>query len=277
MEIPKTRWRTTVSADGTEEREVGQVAEITDLVDLSAWPVGTRMLVRREEPHPGSQLTFTDVDGHRFQVFITDHRYEDICFLEALYRGRGRCECAIREAKDTGLSHFPSQRFAINRAWLAVVCMAGDLLAWTKGLCLEGDLAHAEPKRLRYTLLHTAGMVVRSARRTTLRLAQGWPWVGHRSRGCLRPVALLAAQRHLTGPVADRENHKFRDPWSTMPAARFADRANTPLRAPAPRSVITARSFHAAVMPTRRHLLPVCPWPGLTEQIGLTLFAALSS
>jgi hypothetical protein len=65
MEIPKTRWRTTVSADGTEEREVGQVAEITDLVDLSAWPVGTRMLVRREEPHPGSQLTFTDVDGHR--------------------------------------------------------------------------------------------------------------------------------------------------------------------------------------------------------------------
>jgi Transposase DDE domain group 1 len=176
LEVPKTRWRTTVSADGTEEREVGQVAEITDLVDLSSWPVGTRMLVRREEPHPGAQLTFTDIDGHRFQVFITDHPSKDICFLEALYRGRGRCECAIRDAKDTGLSHFPSQRFAINQAWLAVVLVAGDLLAWTKGLCLVGDLARAEPKRLRYTLLHTAGMVVRSARRTTLRLAEGWPW-----------------------------------------------------------------------------------------------------
>lgn len=176
VSVPTRRWRTTISADGAEEREVGQVAEITDLVDLSAWPEGTRMLVRKEAPHPGAQLTFTDVDGHRYQVFITNHPSKDISFLEALYRGRGRCERTIKDAKDTGLSNFPSQSFAINRAWLAVVLLAGDLLAWTKGLCLEGDLARAEPKRLRYTLLHTAGVVVRSARRTTLRLAQGWPW-----------------------------------------------------------------------------------------------------
>jgi hypothetical protein len=174
--IEESRWQTTMSADGTEEREVGQVAEITDLVDLCAWPTRTRMLVRREEPHPGAQLTFTDLEGHRYQVFITDHPEQDIAFLEALYRGRGRCECAIRDAKDAGLAHLPSRSFAINQAWLTVVCMAGDLLAWTKGLCLEGDLARAEPKRLRYTLLHTAGLVCHSARRTTLRLAEGWPW-----------------------------------------------------------------------------------------------------
>lgn len=125
---------------------------------------------------PGAQPTFTDVDGHRYQVFITDHPSKDIAFLEALYRGRGRCECAIRDTKDTGLAHFPSQSFAINQAWLAVVLVAGDLLAWTKALCLEGDLARAEPKRLGYTLLHMAGLVVHSARTTTLRLAEGWPW-----------------------------------------------------------------------------------------------------
>jgi Transposase DDE domain group 1 len=176
VSVEKSRWQSTISADGTEEREVGQVAEITDLVDLSSWPEHTRMLVRKEEPHPGAQLTFTDVDGHRYQVFITDHPAEDLAFLEALYRGRGRCECAIRDAKDTGLSHFPSSSFAINGAWLTVVLMAGDLLAWTKGLCLDDDLQRAEPKRLRYTLLHTAGIVVHSARRTTLRLAEGWPW-----------------------------------------------------------------------------------------------------
>jgi Transposase DDE domain group 1 len=56
------------------------------------------------------------------------------------------------------------------------VLIAGDLLAWAKGLCLDGELAHAEPKRLRYTLLHTAAIVVRSARRTTVRIAEGWPW-----------------------------------------------------------------------------------------------------
>jgi Transposase DDE domain group 1 len=176
LSLPKSRWQSTISADGTEEREVGEVAEITDLVELCAWPKDTRMLVRREEPHPGAQLTFTDVDGYRYQVFITDHPADDISFLEALYRGRGRCECAIKDAKDTGLSHFPSQSFAINQAWLTVVLMAGDLLAWTKGLCLEGELSRAEPKRLRYTLFHTAGIVVRSARRATLRLAEGWPW-----------------------------------------------------------------------------------------------------
>jgi hypothetical protein len=56
--------------------------------------------------------------------------------------------------------------------------MAGDLLAWTKGLCLDGELATAEPKRLRYTLLHTAGIIVRSARQNTLRLPECWPWAG---------------------------------------------------------------------------------------------------
>jgi hypothetical protein len=175
-EIPQRRWKTTISADGSEEREVGQVAEITDLVDLSSWPEGTRMLVRREEPHPGAQLTFTDVDGHRYQLFVTNHDSEDICFLEAVYRGRGRCECAIRDSKDTGLANLPSASFAINQAWIVLVLIAGDLLAWMKGLCLDGDLARAEPKRLRYTLLHTAGHMVRSARRNTLRLAETWPW-----------------------------------------------------------------------------------------------------
>jgi len=74
------------------------------------------------------------------------------------------------------LANFPSGRFALNEVWLTLVLMAGDLLAWMKGLCLEGALAKAEPKRLRYTLLHTAGLMVRSARRTTVRIAAGWPW-----------------------------------------------------------------------------------------------------
>jgi len=174
--VPEQRWISAITADGTDERDGAEVAEITEMVDLSAWPEGSRMIVRREEPHPGAQLTFTDVDGHRYLVLLTDHPEPDICFLEALYRGRGRCECAIRDSKDTGLANLPSSEFAINVAWLTEVLIAGDLLAWTKGLCLEGELAHAEPKRLRYTLLHAAGVIVRSARRTTVRIAEGWPW-----------------------------------------------------------------------------------------------------
>jgi hypothetical protein len=176
VKIPPKCWHQTVSSDGAEEREGGWVAEITDQVDLGAWPEGTRMLVRKEEPHPGAQLTFTDVDGHRYQVVVTDLQSPDLAFLEALYRGRGRVECAIRDAKDTGLANLPSQQFSINATWLCVVLLAVDLLSWTKHLCLSGELSRAEPKRLRYTLLHAAGQLVTSGRRTTLRLATQWPW-----------------------------------------------------------------------------------------------------
>lgn len=176
LSVPKRRWQPAITADGIDEREDGQVAEITDLVDLSRWPDGTRMIVRREQPHPGAQLTFTDIDGHRFQVFITDLDDPDIAYLEALHRGRGRAEKRICDAKDTGLANLPSANFAINAAWVQLVLVAQDLLAWTKLLCLDGELARAEPKRLRYTLFHAAGIIVHSGRRLRLRIAAGWPW-----------------------------------------------------------------------------------------------------
>jgi hypothetical protein len=175
--VPKRRWQPAITADGTDERDDAHVAEITDLVDLSRWPVGTRMIVRREQPHPGAQLTFTDIDGHRFQAFITDLDDPDIGYLEAFHRGRGRAEKRICDAKDTGLANLPSANFAINHAWVQLVLVAQDLLAWTKLLCLNGELARAEPKRLRYTLLHAAGNITRSGRRTRLRIATAWPWV----------------------------------------------------------------------------------------------------
>lgn len=88
----KKHWEPAVTSDGTEERGLGEVTEITHLVDVSGWPSGTRMIARREQPGPGAQLTFTDIDGHRFRVFVTDLADPDICYLEALYRGRGRAE-----------------------------------------------------------------------------------------------------------------------------------------------------------------------------------------
>ncbi len=177
--VPKRRWQPAVSADGTEVCKGREIADATDLLDLSSWPEGTRAIVRREHPHPGAQLTFTDIDGRRYQLLLTDHPSSDIGFLEALYRGRGRCEHRIADAKDTGLANLPSASFAINKAWLALPLIAQDLLAWTRHLCLAGELARAEPKRLRYTLLHIAGVITRSGRRTRLRLAASWPWTPH--------------------------------------------------------------------------------------------------
>ena len=174
--VPAARWRPAITADGTDERDGAQVAEITDLVDLSRWPERTRAIARREQPHPGAQLTFSDVDGHRFQVFITDLADDDIAYLEAVQRGRGRAEKLICDAKATGLTNLPSADMAINAAWMLAALIAHDLLAWTRLIALRGDLARAEPKRLRYCLLHAAGIIARSGRRTRLRLDSAWPW-----------------------------------------------------------------------------------------------------
>jgi hypothetical protein len=174
--VPAKAWTTAVSADGTEEADWAEVAELTSYLDLSGWPAGTRALVRREVAHPGAQLSFTDVDGHRYQVFLTDHPSHDLAFLEGLYRGRGRAECAIRDSKDTGLAHLPSADFAINQAWVTAVLIAGDLLAWARANLLTGELAKASPRRLRYALFHAAGLLVHSGRTLTLRIAEGWAW-----------------------------------------------------------------------------------------------------
>jgi hypothetical protein len=190
LAVPGRRWCPAITADGSAEREGAEVAEITDLVDLSRWPAGTRAIARREVPHPGAQLTFTDADGLRYQVFITDLPDADVAYLEALQRGRGRAEKLICDLKATGLSNLPSAEFSINQAWVTVSLLAHDLLAWTRLVALDGDLARAEPKRLRYCLLHAGGVVVRSGRRLRLRLAAGWPWSGDLLRAFERVHAL---------------------------------------------------------------------------------------
>jgi hypothetical protein len=96
--------------DGTE-RDNGQVAEIAHLLDLCGWPEGSRAIVRRERPHPGAQLSFTDHDGHRFQVILTDQADADIALIERRHRARASVEDRIRADKDSGLENLPSATF----------------------------------------------------------------------------------------------------------------------------------------------------------------------
>jgi hypothetical protein len=100
LRLPESAWQAALTADG-EPRDGAGVAELVDL-DLSAWPVGTRAICRRERPHPGAQLSFTDHDGHRFGVFITNQSGRRIARLEQLHRQRASVEDAIRCAKDSG-------------------------------------------------------------------------------------------------------------------------------------------------------------------------------
>jgi hypothetical protein len=185
LQIPEDDWVCSLDQDG-QERPNGQVCEITGHLDLTSWPHGTRVIVRRERAHPGAQLSFTDHDGHRFQAILTDQT-GPVAALERDHRGRARVEDHIRNDKDTGMRNLPFRTFAHNQVWLQIVALAHDLICWTQRLLLAGELAKAEPKRLRYRLLHVAGRLAFHARTATLHLPAAWPWAGQ----------LAAAFKHL--------------------------------------------------------------------------------
>jgi hypothetical protein len=192
LQIPEDAWVVALDQDGGE-RENGQVAEITDSVDLSSWPQGSRLIVRRERPHPGAQLSFTDHDGYRFQAILTDQADEDIAVLECRHRQHAHVEDRIRDDKDTGLAKFPFKEFQLNEVWLEIVMLAHDLIVWTQALLLGGELAKAEPKRLRYRLLHVAARLAFHGRRGRLRLQHDWPWATELAAAFARLKALPAA------------------------------------------------------------------------------------
>jgi hypothetical protein len=165
---------------------------MTGLVALDAWPPGTRLIVRRERPHPGAQLAFSDVDGHRFQCFITDQPDPDLAALEARHRAHAIVEDRVRDLKSTGMSNLPFSDFGPNQAWLETVLCARDLTVFTQLLGFDGEHAICEPKRLRYRLLHVAGKLTRHARTLTLHLPADWPWSAAISRAFKRLAALPA-------------------------------------------------------------------------------------
>jgi len=168
-------WVPAIERDGSI-RDGAFVTEVTEYLDLSGWGEGIRCFSRRERPHPGAQLSFFDIqEGMRHQCFITNSK-GDAADLELRHRGHARVEDRIRDAKATGMRNLPFRDVVPNNAWFQLVLCAMDLLAWTKALCLDGDLAIAEPKRLRYAFLHCAGRIVHSARRVTVRVQEGWPW-----------------------------------------------------------------------------------------------------
>jgi len=189
LKAPDDGWTPAYDGDG-QVRKGAWVADVTGLLDLNGWPAGMRVIVRKERPHPGAQLRFTDVGGHRFTAFATDARKGQLAGLELRHRRRARCEDRIRCAKDTGLRNLPLKGFAANQLWCEVVALACDLLAWTQMLALAGDARRWEPKRLRLRLFSVAGRLARSGRRLRLRLAERWPWASEVTAAVTRLQAL---------------------------------------------------------------------------------------
>jgi hypothetical protein len=190
--IPEQVWTPAYTADH-QVREGAWVAELTGLLDLTAWPAGMRVIARKERPHPGAQLRLTDVDGHRITAFVTNTGGGQLPELELRHRQRARAEDRIRNAKDTGLTNLPLHRFDANQIWCALVGLASELLAWTQLLAFtDHDARRWEPKKLRLRIFTVPATLARTGRQVWLHLNQSAPCADLVTDGFLRLRTLAA-------------------------------------------------------------------------------------
>jgi hypothetical protein len=195
--IPDSAWTDAYDAEGAV-REGAMVAELTGLLDLTGWPPGMRVIVRKERPHPGAQLRITDLNGWRVTAFATNTPPggpgSQLPDLELRHRRRARVEDRIRCMKDAGLRNLPLHGFDANRIWLAVVALAADLLAWTQTLALHDHPARRwEPKRLRLRIFSLAGVLAATARTISVHLSARSPWADLAVQALTRLRAITAA------------------------------------------------------------------------------------
>jgi hypothetical protein len=189
---------------GTCWIEEAHVTELTGLLrngpagdQLDGWPASLRIFARRERPHPGAKLSlFEHEDGYRYQLWVTNLPAATkgwrgkTAYIDAGHRVHARVEDRIRTGKDTGLGRLPSHGYAFNQAWLTAAMTGQILLAWLKLLALDGDLARAEPKTLRYRILHAPARLVLGGRRRRWKFPASWPWSEAITRAWQRICAL---------------------------------------------------------------------------------------
>ena len=173
------RWEPAVDQHGNQAKVTdgglrAAVCDVSDLVDLTGWPEGTRVIIRRQPNHPGAQTTLLPDLDYRFWGHYTDQDGDPV-ELDRLMRAHAHVEDHIERLKNSGLDRFPFADFTANQAWLQTVMWAADLVAWFQLLCLVGPLAQAKPRRLRWQLWHTPARIITTARRDIVRILDGWP------------------------------------------------------------------------------------------------------
>lgn len=197
--LPEKVWTAALRQDGALHEIKGpdgdtvsyQVAELTGVRDLTGWPTGMRLIVRRVKPSRRDLKKLTAFEkrtGWRYQIVATNipaHQglsgapgSGQVWFVDALYRDHAEVEDRVKAIKRIGLGLLPSKSWQINAAWVLTATLAADLDAWMRLLLLhdEPDLTAAEPETIRRKLYHLPARLTAHARRRTLHLDRTWPW-----------------------------------------------------------------------------------------------------
>lgn len=184
-------WTTALRADGSADidsdgQDRAQVADLTallrhstadgqaDVDHLEGWPGDQRVIARRTPREPGEQAELGQDAHWRYGAFATNTPTGQTQWLDARHRTQAHVEDKTKETKACGGQRLPSRDYDRNSAWLQPAALAVSLNSWLRLIALDGDLAGAEPKALRFRLLSAPARLVTHARRRILKIPPGW-------------------------------------------------------------------------------------------------------
>jgi hypothetical protein len=198
-ELREPDWADALGADGTADPNA-QVADLTGILRhgpggdrMTGWPPDQRVIARRIPRPAGEQVKLGEHPDWRYGAFTTNTQAGQTQWLDARHRTQAHVEDKMKELKTCGAQNLPSTDWDRNSAWLQLAALACTLNAWLRHIALDGELARAEPKALRYRLLGAPARHVVHARRATLKIPPGWHWAADLAAAYQRLHALHPA------------------------------------------------------------------------------------
>lgn len=189
-------WSPALHADGRPDPGA-QVAELTAILrtgiggdELQGWPADLRVIARRTPRDPGEQAELGQDADWRYGAFATSTPTGQVQFLDVRHRSQAHVEDNMKEWKATGAEKLPAIGADRAAAWLHLAALTVTLTAWCRHLALDGPLASAEPKALRYRLWSAPARLVRHAGQRILKIPPSWPWANDLARAFTRVQAL---------------------------------------------------------------------------------------
>jgi hypothetical protein len=181
-QLPESHWGAAVHADGDVD-PAAQVADLTGIIRhgpggdrLATWPRCMRLITRRT-PRPATKpAKFGEHPDWEYGAFVTNTPDGQVQFLDARHRTQAHVEDRMKQFKACGARNLPSIDYDRNAAWLQLAAVATSLTAWLRHLALDGDLAKASTKTLRFRILSAPARLVTHARRRILKIPPGWQW-----------------------------------------------------------------------------------------------------
>lgn len=181
-ELPEQAWTARLAADG-RVLPGEQVADLTGILRhgpggdrLDSWPDDLRVIISRTPRAATEQAALGEDAEWRYGAFATNTVGGQVQWLDARHRTQAHVEDKIKELKAMGGEKLPTADPGRNAAWLQLAALAVTLTAWLRHLALDGDLAVAEPKTLRFRLLAVPARIVHHARSQILKIPHGWAW-----------------------------------------------------------------------------------------------------